>query len=44
MSPYQFNQRLPFDIDYKVMTTFLEFYMALLRFVNYKLYTDLGFQ
>ena len=26
LAPYQFNQRLPFDVDYKVMTTFLEFY------------------
>ena len=43
MAPYQFNQRLPFDIDYKVMTTFLEFYTALLRFVNHKLFTDLGY-
>jgi hypothetical protein len=24
------------------MSTFLEFYRALLRFVNYKLFTDLG--
>lgn len=36
------NQRLPFDIDYKVMGTFTEFYMALLKFINYKLYSDLG--
>jgi pescadillo protein len=42
ISPYQFNQRLPFDVDYKVMSTFLEFYRALLKFVNFKLYTDLG--
>jgi len=26
------------------MTTFLEFYMALLRFINFKLFTDLGFK
>jgi hypothetical protein len=24
------------------MNTFLEFYVALLKFINYKLYTDLG--
>ena len=42
VSPYQFNQRLPFDLDYKVIGTFKEFYVALLRFVNFKLYTDLG--
>lgn len=42
VQPYKFNQRLPFDIDYKVMGTFTEFYMALLKFINYKLYSDLG--
>ena len=42
VSPYQFNQRLPFNIDYKVMTTFLEFYIALMKFINHKLYADLG--
>jgi pescadillo len=42
ISPYKFNQRLPFDIDYKVMGTFLEFYQGLLKFVNYKLFTDIG--
>jgi len=42
VSPYQFNQRLPFNIDYKVMTTFLEFYIALMKFINHKLFADLG--
>jgi pescadillo protein len=42
VAPYQFNQRLPFDIDYKVMTTFLEFYQALLKFINFKLFSDLA--
>ena len=42
IAPYQFNQRLPFDIDYNVMSTFLEFYLALVRFVNHKLFIDLG--
>lgn len=42
VSPYAFNQRLPFDIDYRVISTFREFYVALLRFINYKLYSDLG--
>ena len=40
LAPYLFNQRLPFDIDYKVIGTFREFYVALMRFVNYKLYQD----
>jgi pescadillo protein len=42
IQPYKFNQRLPFDVDYRVMGTFLEFYQSLLRFVNYKLFTDCG--
>lgn len=42
IQPYKFNQRLPFDIDYKVMGTFTEFYMGLLKFINFKLYSDLG--
>jgi pescadillo protein len=42
VAPYQFNQKLPFDIDFKVMTTFLEFYLSLLKFVNHKLFSDLG--
>lgn len=43
ITPYAFNQKLPFDIDYKVIGTFHEFYAQLLRFVNYKLYSELGF-
>ena len=42
VSPYKFNQRVPFDVDFKVMGTFTEFYISLLRFVNFKLYSDLG--
>lgn len=42
IQPYAFNQRLPFDLDYKVIGTFREFYVALLRFINFKLYSDLG--
>lgn len=42
VAPYQFNQRLPFDIDYKVIGTFIEFYLALMRFINFKLFKDLG--
>jgi hypothetical protein len=32
---------LPFDVDYRVMSTFLEFYLSLLKFVNFKLFSDL---
>ena len=44
VAPYQFNQRLPFEIDYKVINTFSEFYLALLRFTNFKLFKDIGIQ
>jgi pescadillo protein len=38
--PYQFTQHLPLDVDYTVMTTFLEFYHTLLKFVLFKLYSE----
>lgn len=41
VQPYQFSQKLPFDVDYRVMGTFLEFYLSLLKFVNFKLFSDL---
>merc|ERR1719343_144645 len=30
------------EVDFKVMLTFLEFYRAMVKFVNYKLYADMG--
>lgn len=39
--PYQFTQKLPADVDYKVMLTFLEFYETLVKFVNFKLYSSI---
>jgi pescadillo protein len=35
---------MPFDIDYNIMMSFGEFYQALLRFVNFKLYKDAGLE
>jgi hypothetical protein len=40
--PHSFTQNLPKDVDYRVMLTFFEFYEALLTFVLYKLYNDIG--
>ncbi|EFW98879.1 ribosome biogenesis protein [Grosmannia clavigera kw1407] len=40
--PYKFNQRVVGDIDFRIMGTFVEFYMTLLGFVNYRLYTAVG--
>ena len=38
------NLMKAFDVDYKVMGTFLEFYQGLVKFVNYKLFSDAGLQ
>ncbi|PFH56438.1 hypothetical protein XA68_16520 [Ophiocordyceps unilateralis] len=40
--PYKFNQRIVGDIDFRIMGTFVEFYMTLLGFVNFRLYTSIG--
>ena len=40
--PYKFNQRIVGDVDFRIMGTFVEFYMTLLGFVNFKLFTSLG--
>ena len=40
--PYQFTQKLPADVDYKVMLTFLEFYETMLKFTNFKLYSSIN--
>lgn len=42
--PYKFNQRVVGDIDFRIMGTFVEFYMTLLGFVNFRLYTSMGFK
>jgi pescadillo protein len=44
IQPYKFTQKLPFDVDYKIMLSFCEFYEALLKFVNFKLYKDAGLE
>ena len=40
LAPWQFTQHLPEDVDYRVMFTFVQFYVVLCRFVHYKLYHD----
>lgn len=37
--PHRFTQKLPSDVDYSVMLTFLELYECMMNFVNYRLYT-----
>lgn len=38
--PFKYPANLPLDVDYRVMSTFLDFYLVLLKFVNFKLYTE----
>jgi pescadillo protein len=40
--PYKYPANLPIDVDYRVMTTFLDFYIVLIKFVNFKLYSSIG--
>jgi pescadillo protein len=40
--PHKFTQHMPSSVDYRVMTTFVEFYETLLKFINFKLYHSLG--
>merc|ERR1740127_381983 len=42
LAPHQFAQDLPPEVDFRVMLTFLEFYRAMVKFINFKLYADLG--
>eukprot|EP00440_Ansanella_granifera_P030740 gb/GFBE01033388.1/.p1 GENE.gb/GFBE01033388.1/~~gb/GFBE01033388.1/.p1 ORF type:complete len:602 (+),score=187.01 gb/GFBE01033388.1/:1-1806(+) len=42
LAPHQFAQELPPEVDFRVMLTFLEFYRALVKFVNFRLYAELG--
>eukprot|EP00899_Mesostigma_viride_P011595 jgi/Mesvir1/20436/Mv12333-RA.1 len=42
LTPHPLSQALTHDVDYRVMLTFLEFYEAMLEFVNFKLYHSLG--
>lgn len=44
LAPHQFSQELPPEVDFRVMVTFLEFYRAMVKFVNFKLYAELGLE
>jgi len=40
--PYKFAQKVPADVDFRIMHTFVEFYTTLLGFVLFRMYTNLG--
>lgn len=42
LEPYKLAQTLPYNVDYKVMLTFLEFYLTMLKFTMFKLYRELN--
>ncbi|AFZ81089.1 pescadillo N-terminus domain-containing protein [Theileria equi strain WA] len=42
--PHAFSQSLPHEVDFKVIMTFVEYYLELLRLVNYKLYLMAGME
>lgn len=42
VTPHPFSTAIPTDVDFRVMLTFLEFYQTLLGFVNFRLFSRLG--
>ncbi|KAJ1915982.1 mRNA-binding ribosome synthesis protein nop7 [Mycoemilia scoparia] len=42
ITPYQFAQTAPTDVDFRVMRTFLEFYRTLMGFVNFRLFSEIN--
>jgi pescadillo protein len=44
LTPHQFTQAIPKEVDLRVMTCFLEFYEVFLKFVLYKLFNNMDLQ
>jgi len=42
VQPHEFSQNLPYDVDYRVMFIFLEFYDTLMKFVLFRLYNSIN--
>lgn len=42
LMPYNIPQKHVYDVDYNIMLSFLELYISLLKFVNLKLFKDIG--
>ncbi|XP_019860259.1 PREDICTED: pescadillo homolog [Amphimedon queenslandica] len=42
LTPHQFPQRIPREVDFRIMNTFVEFYTTLLTFVNFRLFHSLN--
>jgi pescadillo protein len=44
LCPFNYPQKLTFEIDYDIMLNFLELYTNLMKFVNMKLFKDIGME
>lgn len=44
LAPLDFAPNIPSDVDFRVMGTFLEFYQCLLGFVNFRLFSTIGWK
>ena len=44
LNPFSHPQKITYDIDYEIMNDFLELYVSLMQFVNFKLYKDIGLE
>lgn len=42
--PFNNPQKMTFEVDYEIMLNFLELYTSLLKFVNLKLFKDIGME
>ena len=42
LNPFSHPQKITYDIDYEIMNDFLELYISLMQFVNFKLFKDVG--
>jgi pescadillo protein len=40
--PHKLAYQTPDDVDFRIMSTFVEFYSVMLGFVNFKLYQNIG--
>jgi len=43
LTPHKFTQELPVEVDFKVLSTFNEFYRTMGKFINFKLYKQEGY-
>jgi len=44
LSPFNYPLKLTFEVDYEIMSNFLELYTNLMKFVNLKLFKDIGLE